>query len=121
MTEEILYSLVVRDISVTMGEDHIKSELMRRYNGVARVTRMFFDDEEGNPKNAVQVDFTSTDDPRKILQEGNIVIGGICRRVYAIKKPEYQRSYKKQRQNPQYTTKPLTEEDLVNMFNEQKK
>jgi hypothetical protein len=44
MSKEILYSLVVRDVSVTMNENNIKSELMKRYNGVTNVTQMFFDD-----------------------------------------------------------------------------
>jgi hypothetical protein len=70
-----------------MNENNIKSELMKRYNGVKNVTRMFFDDEEGTPKAAVQVDFTLPDDVKKILRDGNIVIGGICRRAYAIKNP----------------------------------
>jgi len=107
MSKKILYSLVVRDVSVTMNENNIKSELMKRYNGVTNVTRMFFDDEEVTPKASVQVDFTLPDDSKKILRDGNIVIGGICRRAYAIKKPVYRRSYQKPRTDWQHTTKSL--------------
>lgn len=123
MSEEIIYSFVVRDISVTMDEATIKSDLMRRYNGVANVTRMFYEDEDGNEtaKTSVQVDFTLAADAEKILHDGNIVIGGICRRSYAIKRPTYQRSYQKTRSNGQNTTKPLSEQDIINMFEEQKK
>jgi hypothetical protein len=121
MAEEFLYSIVVRDVSITMDDNIIQSELMKRYNGVTNVTRMFFDDEEGTPKTSVQVDFTSLDDAQKIVQEGNIVIGGICRRVYAIKDLKYQRSYQKPGQNSQRTTKSVSEQDLINIFDEQKK
>ncbi len=115
MSEEMTYSFVVRDVSITMDENSIKTDLMRRYNGVAKVTRMFYDGEDDTPKTSVQVDFTSPTDAEQIRRDGNIVIGGICRRVYAVKKPAYQRS------NLQNTSKPLYEQDLVNMFEEQKK
>jgi hypothetical protein len=112
MSEEITDSFVVHDVSVTLDANSIKTDLMTRYNGVSKVTRMFYDDEDETPKTSVQVDFTSSTDAEKIRRDGNIVIGGICRRAYAIKKP---------RQYSQNQTKPLYEQDLINMFEEQKK
>ncbi len=122
MSEEITYSFIVRDVSVTMDEKSIKDDLMGRYVGVAKVTRMFYDDDEDDtPKTSIQVDFTIPTDAEKIRRDRTIVIGGICRHAYAFKKPVYQRSNRRQHQNGQNTTKPLCEQDLINMFEEQKK
>jgi hypothetical protein len=127
MSEETTYSFIVSDVSVTMDEKSIKDDLMRRYVGVQKVTRMFYDndddddDDDDTPKTSVQVDFTLTTDAEKIRRDRNIVIGGICRHAYAIKKPAYQRPNRRQHHNGQNTTKPLYEQDLINMFEEQKK
>lgn len=125
MSEEILYSFIVRDVSVTMSNASIKEDLMNRYDGVSEVTRMFYEkrDEhmDPNPKTSVQVDFTLPNDAEKIRRDGNIVIGGICRRAYAIRRPQYLRSFKNSRSNERKTTKQLSEQDLINMFKEQKR
>ena len=123
MSENIIYSFIVRDISVGMDEASIKNDLMRRYAGVEKVTRMFYDKEfeKDIPGTSVQVDFSLPDDTEKIRRDGTIVIGGICRRVYAVKKPAYQRREPKPYQNSENNIKPLCEEDLINMFDEQKK
>jgi hypothetical protein len=121
MSEEMIYSFVVRDVSVTMDENTIKNDLMERYDGVAKVTRMFHDGEDDTPKTSVQVDFTLLTVAEKIRRDGIIVIGGICRRAYAIRKSVYQPSYQKPHRNRENITKPLCEEDLINMFEEQKK
>jgi len=120
MSEEIIYSFTVRDVSVTMDEKTIKDDLMQRYVGVGEVTRMFHEGEDDTPKTSIQVDFTSATDAEKIHRDRNIVIGGICRRVYAIKKPAYQRSNQQTGQYWQNTKKPLCEQDLIDMFEEQK-
>ncbi|CAF1121647.1 unnamed protein product [Adineta steineri] len=118
---KIISSLVVCDVSVTIDENRIKNELMDRYNGVANVTRMFFDDEDETPKTSVQVDFTLPDVARQILRDRSIVIGGICRRVYPIKKSVYQQTFTRSQKNRQNTAASINEQDLLNLFEEQKK
>lgn len=112
MSNDIVYSFIVYEVSVTMDEQSIKDDLMERYDGVDKVTRMFYEGEDDTPKASVQVDFTIPTDAEKIYRNKSIVMGGICRRVYAIKKPVYQRSNGKRG--------PLCEQDLLDMFEEQK-
>ena len=120
MSDDIAYSFIVYEVSVTMDEQSIKDDLMGRYDGVEKVTRMFYEGDDDTPKTSVQVDFTIPTDAQKIYRDKAIVIGGICRRVYAIKKSAYQRSNRKPRENGQRKSKPLCEQDLLDMFEEQK-
>jgi hypothetical protein len=113
MSEEMTYSFIIHDISVTMDENSIKTDLMGRYNGVEKVKRMFHNDKDATPKTSVRVYFTSAADIEKIRRDGNIVIGGICRQIYEPKNSP--------RQYSQNETKQLCEQDLMNMFEEQKK
>lgn len=129
MTENITYSFVVYHVSVTMDEQSIKDDLMKRYAGVEKVTRLFYEYDDGDdyaPKtsvqvdSSVQVDFTLPTDAEKIYREKNIVIGGICRRVRAIKRPRNEQPNSKPRDNGQRKSKPLCEQDLIDMFERQK-
>jgi hypothetical protein len=125
MSEEVKYSFIVCDVSVTMDEKHIKDDLMKRYVGVEEVTRRFRYDEEKDeyiPKTSVQVDLTIPTEAEKIDRDGTVVIGGICRRAYPIRNRASQQPNRKQNQNGhKNTTKPLSEQDILHMFEEQKK
>lgn len=124
MSNDIVYSFIVYEVSVAMDEQDIKDDLMGRYEGVEKVTRMFYkpdDDSDDVPKASVQVDFTLPNDAEKIYRDKSIVLGGICRRVYAVKKPAFQQPSRKPReyQPRKSKPKPLCEQDLVNLLEEQ--
>jgi hypothetical protein len=114
------YSLVVSDISVTREEDDIKHELKQRYNGVLNVIRWYFDDDANYPMSCVQVDFDSKENMDKILNDGHIVISGICRRISIVKQPKCYRCQTIGHKVHDCQREPLNEKDLINLFAEQK-
>jgi hypothetical protein len=115
------YSLVLSDISVITEEDDIKRELMERYDGVENVTRWYFDDDEDCPMSCVQIDFNSRENMNKVLDKGNIVIGGICRRVSIIKQSQCYRCQRTGHKTYECDREPLNQQDLMNIFAEQKR
>ncbi|CAF0863570.1 unnamed protein product [Adineta ricciae] len=107
-----------------MGENAIKTDLMNRYTGVDNVRRLFFDENHQLPKSSIEVDFTSATDARKILQDGHIIINDICRRVYAKTKLIYGQSFYRtapSENREEIITKPISEQDILNRFEQQKK
>jgi hypothetical protein len=114
------YSLVVFDISVTNDEDDIKQELMQRYHGVLSVERWYFDSDENYPMSCIQVNFDSKENMDKILRNGQIIIGGICRRVSIVKQPTCYRCKNIGHKVHDCPREPLNEKDLINLFAEQK-
>ena len=123
--EQVTYSITVHDVSATIDEKHIMDDLMERYIDVEEVTRRFYYDKNDGvkyPKSSIYVNFTTPTDVEKIQRDGTIVIGGICRRVDNFKKYVRQQSPKSRRnQNQQNRRKPLCEQDILDMFEEQKK
>ena len=135
MSNEISYSFIVHDVSVTVNASDIKNELMQRYNGVLSVVRLFYKKREEadqsqftssseGPMTRVQVDFAESEDAQRILRDGQINLGGFSRSVHTVRKPHSRYFYpKKSTERP--TVKPikqsLTEQDLINMFAEQRR
>lgn len=115
------YSLVVSDISVTSAENDIKRELMQRYDGIKSVSRWYFDGDEDYPMSCVQVDFDSYENMNNVLEKGNIVIGGICRRVSLVNQPKCYRCQKKGHKTKDCDRTPMNENDLINLFAEQRR
>jgi len=113
------YSIVISDISITMDEDFIKRELMKKYNGVENVSRWYFDGDEDYPMQCVQVNFNSHENMNKVFDQGNIVINGICHRVSIVKGRPCYRCQKIGHQTYECDRKSLNQEDLFNMFAEQ--
>ncbi len=115
------YSLVISDISVTTNEDDIKHELTQRYNGVKDVIRWYFDSDENYPMSCVQVDFNSKENMEKVLNNGTIVIGGVCRRVSILKGSLCHRCQQIGHKTYECKRGPLNEQDLMNLFEQQKR
>jgi hypothetical protein len=115
------YSIVVSDISITTDENDIKRDLMQRYDGVKSVSRWYFDDDEEYPMSCVQIDFDSRKNMDIVLEKGNIVIGGICRRVSIIRQPQCYRCQQTGHKTSDCDSEPLTQQDLLNIFEEQKR
>ncbi|CAF1117463.1 unnamed protein product [Adineta ricciae] len=123
MSQNIVYCLVVHGVAISMDENVIKTDLMNTYTGVDNVRRLFFEENHQSPKRSIEVDFTSAVDARKILRDGNIVINGICRRVYPKRKPIYGRSFYRtppSKNREERITKPISEQDILNIFEQQK-
>jgi hypothetical protein len=115
------YSLIISDISVTTNEDDIKHELMQKYNGVLNVIRWYFDSDEDYPMSCVQVDFNSKENMEKVLNNGTIVIGGVCRRASILKGSLCYRCQQIGHKTYECKRKPLNEQDLMNLFEQQKR
>ncbi len=117
------YSLVVSDVSVAKAEDAILHDLKTRYAGVKNVTRWYFDENGDDPMACVQVDFDSLENINKVLDNGSIVIDGICHRVSAMKGkgPRCHRCGKIGHKTYECDRPALDEQDLMNMFAEQKR
>lgn len=135
MSNGTAYSFVVHDVSVAADESDIKKELTERYNGVTSVTRLFykkredaenprFNNNDEGPMTRVQVDFAESDDAQRISRDRQIILGGFCRSVRTIRQPFYRPSQPKKsnEQRPTMQTRePLTEQDLINMFAQQRR
>jgi hypothetical protein len=115
------YSLVVSDISVTTDEDSIKHELIQRYDGVKQVKRWYFDGDEDYPMSCVQVDFNSAENMQKVLAKGMVIISGICRRVSIVQGTQCYRCQQTGHKTYECEMRPLNEQDLINLFEEQRR
>ena len=115
------FSLTISDISVTVNEDDIKCELMKNYSGVEDVIRWYHDGDDNYPMSIVQVDFNSRENLQKALGNGNIVIGGILRRVSPVKEPQCYRCLEAGHRTYDCHREPLNQNDLMNILAAQRK
>ena len=115
------HSLVVSDISVTRDEGDIQDELLKKYDGIINVRRWYFDDEQCYPMSCVQIDFNSQENLNQVLQNGYMIINGICRRVSVLSMPKCYRCQNSGHQVNNCTQEPLNEKYLINLFTEQKR
>jgi hypothetical protein len=114
-------SLIVSDVSVTTDENSLQQELIKSYDGIKQVKRWYFDDDQDYPMSCVQIDFNSTENMEKVLTKGTIVIGGICRRVTIARGPHCYRCQQDGHKTHECEMRPLNEQDLLNLFEEQKR
>ena len=119
--KQMPYSLVLSDISVTRDEGDIQDELMQNYDGIINVQRWYFDDDQDYPMSCVQVDFNSQDNLNQVLKNGNMISGGVCRRISIIPESKCYRCQKSGHQVKNCAQDPLNEKYLIILFAEQKR
>ena len=115
------YSLLIQNISVDIDEASIKEDLRRIYPDVREVIRWYFDDQCEQPMQCVQVNFARVESQEQALERGSLLINGIYRPVSTLKGPKCHRCGQQGHKSFECSTKPLTEQDVLDLFSDQQK